>query len=71
MTTLLSYFCNSLLLIYIFFIYKSRHLEDNNLSKISKGWLYGLNSLVYLNISYNRIDQIKSGWEYCAELEEL
>jgi len=46
-------------------------MEGNSLSKITKGWLYGLNSLIYLNISYNKIDQIKGGWEYCPELEEL
>jgi len=53
------------------FVFIIRHLEGNSISKISKGWLYGLNKLLNLNISFNKIDQIVGGWEYCGHLEEL
>lgn len=49
-----------------------RQLDYNNLTEVSKGWLYGLKSLQQLHLSHNTISKIKSdAWEPCPKLSEL
>lgn len=50
----------------------SRQLEYNNLTEVSKGWLYGLLTLQQLHLSHNAISRIKpDAWEFCQKLAEL
>lgn len=50
----------------------SRQMEYNNLTEVSKGWLYGLSSLQQLHLAHNAISRIKADpWEPCQKLAEL
>jgi len=52
--------------------YFYRQLDFNNISSITKGWLYGLSSLHHLTVSSNIISSIEEdGWEFCQQLMEL
>jgi Leucine-rich repeat (LRR) protein len=58
-------FCNVLFSLF-------RKLDYNNITNVTKGWLYGLSSLKELNLSYNQVKNIDhSGWEFCPDLIEL
>lgn len=47
-------------------------MEHNNLTEVSKGWLYGLSSLQRLHLAHNAISRIKADpWEPCQKLAEL
>ncbi|XP_067907284.1 leucine-rich repeats and immunoglobulin-like domains protein 3 isoform X2 [Heterodontus francisci] len=47
-------------------------LDFNNLTEITKGWLYGLLMLQQLNLSQNAINRINpDAWEFCQKLSEL
>ncbi|XP_050013497.1 leucine-rich repeats and immunoglobulin-like domains protein 2 isoform X3 [Alexandromys fortis] len=47
-------------------------LEHNNLTGVSKGWLYGLRMLQQLYMSQNAIERISpDAWEFCQRLSEL
>lgn len=49
-----------------------RQLDQNNLTEITKGWLYGLLMLQELHLSQNAISRISSdAWEFCQKLSEL
>uniref|UniRef100_A0A671TA70 Leucine rich repeats and immunoglobulin like domains 3 n=1 Tax=Sinocyclocheilus anshuiensis TaxID=1608454 RepID=A0A671TA70_9TELE len=49
-----------------------KQLEYNNLTEVSKGWLYGLLTLQQLHLSHNTISRIKpDAWEFCQKLAEL
>lgn len=48
-----------------------RYLDSNFISEVTKGWLYGLNSLHQLFLSYNKIQTLDTVWEFCLELGEL
>lgn len=56
-----------------------RQLDDNKITEVSKGWLYGLESLHRLSLSHNLIRKInrnqenqeEGGWEFCMHLVEL
>ncbi len=53
-------------------VFVSRQLEYNNLTEVSKGWLYGLLTLQQLHLSHNTISRIKpDAWEFCQKLAEL
>nr|CAD7410705.1 unnamed protein product [Timema poppensis] len=48
------------------------HLDFNNITTVTKGWLYGLTSLHQLSLSYNSISIIEQdGWEFCQQLVDL
>ncbi|MGH0145240.1 UNVERIFIED_CONTAM: hypothetical protein FKN15_043206 [Acipenser sinensis] len=47
-------------------------LDYNNLTEVSKGWLYGLLMLQQLHLSQNAISRIEpDAWEFCQKLSEL
>uniref|UniRef100_A0A8I4A0F0 Leucine rich repeats and immunoglobulin like domains 2 n=1 Tax=Callithrix jacchus TaxID=9483 RepID=A0A8I4A0F0_CALJA len=47
-------------------------LEHNNLTRVNKGWLYGLRMLQQLYVSQNAIERISpDAWEFCQRLSEL
>ncbi|OBS69562.1 hypothetical protein A6R68_01897, partial [Neotoma lepida] len=47
-------------------------LDHNNLTEITKGWLYGLLMLRELHLSQNAINRIsEDAWEFCQKLSEL
>ncbi|XP_049739694.1 leucine-rich repeats and immunoglobulin-like domains protein 3 isoform X2 [Elephas maximus indicus] len=47
-------------------------LDHNNLTEITKGWLYGLLMLQELHLSQNAINRISpDAWEFCQKLSEL
>ena len=49
-----------------------RELEHNNLTEVTKGWLYGLRMLRVLRVSQNIVGIIlPDAWEFCQKLEEL
>ncbi|ERL94810.1 hypothetical protein D910_12084 [Dendroctonus ponderosae] len=49
-----------------------RMLDKNHINVITKGWLYGLESLKELSLSHNRISQIHDdAWEFCSTLTNL
>nr|CAD7427004.1 unnamed protein product [Timema monikensis] len=49
-----------------------QHLDFNNITTVTKGWLYGLTSLHQLSLSYNSISIIEQdGWEFCQQLVDL
>lgn len=51
---------------------KYRQLDHNNLTEITKGWLYGLLMLQELHLSQNAINRISpDAWEFCQKLSEL
>jgi hypothetical protein len=53
-------------------VLKKRYLDNNNVTFVSKAWLYGLNSLRVLSLSGNAVAQIRDGaWEECSNLQEL
>uniref|UniRef100_A0A3Q4ATV5 Ig-like domain-containing protein n=1 Tax=Mola mola TaxID=94237 RepID=A0A3Q4ATV5_MOLML len=46
-------------------------LDYNNLTEVSKGWLYGLLTLQQLHLSHNSISRIRpEAWEFCQKLSE-
>jgi hypothetical protein len=52
--------------------YHCRQLDYNNITSITKGWLYGLSSLLQLTLANNHIASIEEdGWEFCQLLKEL
>ena len=49
-----------------------RQLDYNNLTEVSKGWLYGLLTLQQLHLGHNAISRIRpDAWEFCQKLSEL
>lgn len=55
-----------------FSLYVYRQLDHNNLTEITKGWLYGLLTLRELHLSQNAISRISAdAWEFCQKLSEL
>lgn len=49
-----------------------RQLDYNNLTEVSKGWLYGLLTLQQLHLGHNAINRIQpDAWEFCQKLSEL
>lgn len=51
---------------------RPRQLDNNNVTIVTKAWLYGLNAMQQLSLSYNRISVIdKDAWEFCQQLSEL
>ncbi|KAF3859103.1 hypothetical protein F7725_021502 [Dissostichus mawsoni] len=47
-------------------------LDHNNLTEVSKGWLYGLLTLNQLHLSHNAISRVRpDAWEFCQKLSEL
>ena len=49
-----------------------RQLDFNNMTTVTKAWLYGLSSLQQLALSNNLITTIdKDAWEFCQQLWEL
>jgi len=49
-----------------------RQLDHNNLTEVTKGWLYGLLMLQQLHLSQNAISRISpDAWEFCQKLSEL
>ena len=49
-----------------------RHLDYNNLTEVSKGWLYGLLHLEHLHLAHNAIVRIRPhAWEFCQNLRQL
>lgn len=47
-------------------------MEYNNLTEVSKGWLYGLSSLQQLHLAHNAVSRLKADpWEPCQKLAEL
>lgn len=49
-----------------------REMDHNNLTEVSKGWLYGLQSLQQLHLGYNSISRIQPDiWECCQKLSKL
>uniref|UniRef100_A0A2K6DWL1 Leucine-rich repeats and immunoglobulin-like domains protein 2 n=1 Tax=Macaca nemestrina TaxID=9545 RepID=A0A2K6DWL1_MACNE len=51
---------------------RMEELEHNNLTRVNKGWLYGLRMLQQLYVSQNAIERISpDAWEFCQRLSEL
>ncbi|XP_071482899.1 leucine-rich repeat transmembrane protein FLRT3-like, partial [Diadema antillarum] len=47
-------------------------LDGNELTSISRRWLFGLESLLHLSVAHNRINETKAlGWDFCPQLEYL
>jgi hypothetical protein len=54
------------------FYCECRQLDHNNLTEITKGWLYGLLTLQELHLRQNAINRISpDAWEFCQKLSEL
>jgi len=54
------------------FALSHRQLDFNNITSITKGWLYGLSSLHQLTLGHNHISSIEEdGWEFCQQLTDL
>lgn len=63
---LMSFIC-----LYVF-VCVCRQLDHNNLTEVTKGWLYGLLMLQQLHLSQNAINRISpDAWEFCQKLSEL
>ena len=53
-------------------VWACRQLDYNNLTEVSKGWLYGLLTLQQLHLGHNAISRIRpDAWEFCQKLGEL